>query len=61
MAVKRAARIRQEVTAIVTKRLESMTLAACSEERWAQLAGEVGGRRLDPWAAAEELLATLVC
>jgi LAO/AO transport system kinase len=60
MAVKRAARVRHEVTSIVTKRLEAMTAVACSGERWKHLADEVEKRRIDPWVAAEQLLATLV-
>jgi LAO/AO transport system kinase len=54
---KRAARLRDEVRSIVLARLRSEAEAACSGDRFEKLVQQVAARELDPYAAADELLA----
>jgi LAO/AO transport system kinase len=53
---RRRARLGEELSDIVARRLEQRARELCTGERWAALVGEVLDRQLDPWAAADEML-----
>jgi LAO/AO transport system kinase len=57
LAQRREARQRDELRAIVRARLAREADAACSGDRFEKLVAQVVARRLDPYAAAAELLA----
>jgi LAO/AO transport system kinase len=57
LARRRTARMREELTEIVSRRLHATARALCGEERWQQLIAEVLEGRRDPWAAADEMVA----
>ena len=48
--------MKEELRAIVARRLEQRAREICGGERWDELQGEVLQRRIDPWAAADEML-----
>jgi LAO/AO transport system kinase len=54
---RRAARLREELGEIVSRRLRQRAREVCGEDRWRQLTDAVVERRLDPWAAADEMIA----
>jgi LAO/AO transport system kinase len=54
---RRTARMREELSEIVSRRLDAAARALCGEERWQQLIADVLERRRDPWAAADEMVA----
>ena len=56
LAERREFRLREELRAIVARRLEQKARAICGGERWEHLQDEVFHRRLDPWGAADEML-----
>jgi GTPase len=53
---RRDARLREELRAIVHERLRAGADERCSDERFDQLVAQVAARKLDPYAAADELL-----
>jgi GTPase len=53
---RRDARLRDELRAIVHERLRAGAEERCSGERFDQLVEKVAARKLDPYAAADELL-----
>ena len=53
---RRAVRMRDELGEIVTRRLRQQARELCGEERWRELTAAVLDRRVDPWAAAEEMI-----
>jgi GTPase len=53
---RRDARLREELRAIVHERLRAGADERCSGERFDQLVAQVAARKLDPYAAADELL-----
>ena len=53
---RRDARMHEELTEIVTRRLRERAEDLCGEARWRELTDAVLERRLDPWAAAEEMI-----
>jgi len=53
---RRDARLRDELRAIVHERLRAGAEERCSGERFDQLVQKVAARKLDPYAAADELL-----
>lgn len=55
---RRDSRLRDELRAIVYERLRAGADAKCRGERFEQLVGRVAARELDPYAAADALLAT---
>jgi LAO/AO transport system kinase len=57
LARRRADRLGDEVRRILTARLLERATAATGGARFADLCGDVAARRLDPWSAADELLA----
>ena len=56
LAQRREFRMKEELRAIVARRLEQRAREICGGERWDELQGEVLHRRIDPWAAADEML-----
>ena len=57
LAERRQFRLREELRDIVARRLEHKARAICGGERWELLQHEVLHRQLDPWAAADQMLA----
>jgi LAO/AO transport system kinase len=55
---RREARLRDELRAIVTARLEAQVADACRGDRFEELVARIGRRELDPHTAAAELVAT---
>jgi LAO/AO transport system kinase len=60
LARRRAARMREELGEIVTRRLRQHARELCGEDRWRELTEAVLARRLDPWAAADEMVAPAI-
>jgi LAO/AO transport system kinase len=58
LARRRDSRLREELRAIVFERLREGADSRCSGERFERLLAQVAARELDPYAAAEKLLAT---
>jgi len=54
---RRRFRLREELREIVAERLRERARELCSGERWDQLAQAVLAHELDPWSAADEMLA----
>jgi LAO/AO transport system kinase len=54
---RRAARMREELGEIVSRRLRHQARELCGEDRWRELTDAVLDRRVDPWTAAEEMIA----
>src|SRR3954464_12638610 len=57
LAARRERRLREELTAILAVRLERRARALLTGEVYERLTDDVLARRLDPWAAADEMLA----
>ena len=57
LAARRTKRIRDELRAIVVERLYERAGAVCTGERFDELAASVEAREVDPYSAAESLLA----
>jgi LAO/AO transport system kinase len=57
LAERRLARLADELRHILTARLLDRATQAAQGERFAQLREDVAARRIDPWSAADELLA----
>ncbi len=54
---RRAFRTREELREIVAERLREKAREVCTGERWEALSESVVARALDPWSAADEMLA----
>jgi LAO/AO transport system kinase len=54
---RREFRLREELREIVARRLEQRARELTTGERWDELQSKVFERELDPWAAADEMLA----
>ncbi len=54
---RRARRIREELSEIVTRRLEQLAKSVCGEDRWNELVEAVLSREVDPWSAADQMVA----
>ncbi len=54
---RRARRIREELSEIVTRRLEHLAKSVCGEDRWNELVEAVLSREVDPWSAADQMVA----
>jgi LAO/AO transport system kinase len=54
---RRAGRLREELGDVVARRLRQRAEQLCGEERWRRLTDAVLARELDPWAAADEMIA----
>ena len=59
LADRRSFRLREELREIVAQRLGRRARAICSGERWDQLTDDVVARSVDPWTAADEMLAAV--
>jgi LAO/AO transport system kinase len=57
LAERRTFRMREELREIVAQRLRERARELTSGERWDQLTEAVVGRTVDPWTAADEMLA----
>jgi LAO/AO transport system kinase len=57
LARRRERRLREELREIVARRLELRARELCTGERWESLQDEVIGRTVDPWTAADRMLA----
>jgi GTPase len=60
LARRRAARSREELGEVVARRLQQRARELCGEERWRTLTEAVVAGELDPWAAADEMIATAI-
>jgi len=47
----------EELREIVANRLRERAREICTGDRWDEVTGEVTKQRLDPWSAADEMLA----
>ncbi|MCU1397603.1 MAG: putative metallochaperone MeaB [Acidimicrobiales bacterium] len=59
LEARREARLRDELRTIVARRLEQRARDICGGAQWDDLQADVLGGRLDPWAAADQLLETV--
>ena len=59
LARRREARLRDELRDIVARRLEQRALALCGGAHWDELQHQVAERSVDPWSAADALLAAV--
>lgn len=59
LARRRAFRMREELREIVARRLELRARELTTGERWAELEQAVVERDVDPWSAADEMLANV--
>jgi LAO/AO transport system kinase len=57
LAERRAFRTREELREIVAQRLREKAREVCTGERWDELSGSVVAHTVDPWTAADEMLA----
>jgi LAO/AO transport system kinase len=53
---RRSRRMREELSEIVTRRLEQLAKSVCGESRWNELVEAVLSREVDPWSAADEMI-----
>jgi LAO/AO transport system kinase len=56
LAQRRAFRLREELRAIVERRLELRAREICTGEKWDGIEQQVLSHTVDPWAAADEML-----
>lgn len=59
LRARRAARLAEELREVVARRLGELAKKLTGGHRWDELRHQVTEHRLDPWAAADELLAPL--
>ncbi|MEY2974813.1 MAG: hypothetical protein RIR49_1233 [Actinomycetota bacterium] len=59
LAERRRFRSSEELREIVANRLRERARQVCTGDRWDEVTGEVVGHRLDPWSAADEMLAPI--
>ena len=57
---RRRFRLGEELREIVARRLEQRARELCTGERWDELTAAVLARELDPWSAADEMLAPVL-
>jgi LAO/AO transport system kinase len=57
---RRRARLAEELREIIVNRLELRARQLCTGDRWDELTAQVLDRDLDPWAAAEAMLAPVL-
>ena len=56
---RREFRLREELREIVARRLQQKARELCGGDRWDALQADVLQRQLDPWGAADEMLASI--
>jgi len=59
LAERREFRMREELRVIVARRLEQRARELTGGQRWDSLQDDVLHRRIDPWSAADEMLAAV--
>ncbi len=59
LAKRRSFRTSEELREIIANRLRERAREICTGERWDELAAAVVGQTVDPWTAADEMLAGL--
>ncbi|MEZ5257621.1 MAG: hypothetical protein R2705_12215 [Ilumatobacteraceae bacterium] len=52
-------RSREELRELVARRLEAKARELCTGDRWDELTLGVAHHRIDPWSAADEMLAAV--
>jgi LAO/AO transport system kinase len=57
LAERRAFRAREELREIVAQRLREKAREVCTGDRWEELSDSVVAHEIDPWTAADEMLA----
>ncbi len=57
LAERRAFRAREELREIVAQRLREKAREVCTGDRWNELSDSVVAHKVDPWTAADEMLA----
>ena len=57
---RRRFRLGEELREIVARRLEQRARELCTGERWDELTDDVLARDVDPWTAADEMLAPVL-
>jgi LAO/AO transport system kinase len=57
---RRRARLAEELREIIVNRLELRARQLCTGDRWDELTAQVLDRDLDPWAAADAMLAPVL-
>jgi LAO/AO transport system kinase len=57
LAERREFRLREELREIVARRLEQRAREICTGDRWDALTVDVLNHTVDPWSAADEMLA----
>jgi LAO/AO transport system kinase len=60
LARRRSFRIREELREIVARRLEQRARELTGGSRWDELGEQVVARQVDPWSAADEMLAGVI-
>ena len=56
---RRRFRLGEELREIVARRLEQRAREVCTGERWDALTDDVLAREIDPWSAADQMLAAV--
>ncbi len=56
LAKRRDQRLRNELRAIIVRRLEHRAREICTGDRWEEIQSEMLSRSRDPWASADEML-----
>ncbi len=56
LAKRRDQRLRNELRAIIVRRLEHRAREICTGDRWEEIQNEMLSRSRDPWASADEML-----
>jgi LAO/AO transport system kinase len=59
LAERRAFRAREELREIVAQRLREKAREVCTGDRWDELSDSVVAHEIDPWTAADEMLAPI--
>jgi LAO/AO transport system kinase len=59
LARRRTFRLREELREIIANRLGRRAREICTGDRWDELTDEVVARSIDPWTAADEMLAAV--
>ena len=59
LAQRRTFRLREELREIIAQRLGRKARQICTGDRWDELTAEVVAQSIDPWSAADEMLAAV--
>ena len=58
--MRREQRLRNELRAIIERRLEHRAREICTGDRWEAIQNEMLSHSRDPWSAADEMLAGIL-